>query len=275
MGLDFPRTICSSGIMIAAKVDSAKLCPCGQYGKTYGECCELKGDNAFGNAIQRHGVPVLLKGARTPILSSWVGGDIRFRIIWNALWTSPQDHTFHQFLDSLLHKTFGAEWFEQQRSLAVEKQHVVFRWRSALFALLARTKTSADEKQIRSIRTGPVEAYLCFAYDLFWLQINYRLPDRIVERLKDWSTFQSARYEVLIAAIFARAGFDIEWLDDVPQPGKHCEFVATHRERGTKIAVETKSRLRSGAYRFLGTHQRRTEGRHLRPLRQGREARTF
>ena len=53
--------------------------------------------------------------------------------------------------------------------------------------------------------------------------------------------------------MFARAGFDIDWIDDTKATGKHPEFIATHRQTQQKVGVETKSRKRQGSYNFAGT----------------------
>lgn len=76
--------------------------------------------------------------------------------------------------------------------------------------------------------------------------------------MKKFGAFQGARYEVLIAAIFARAGFEIEWIDDNKAPGKHPEFIATHKITGKRVGVETKSRQRPGAMNYIGTFSRET-----------------
>ena len=98
--------------------------------------------------------------------------------------------------------------------------------------------------------TGPAKAHLCFSYDLYWLPLVNKLPLSLITRLKQFQAFQGARYEILIAAVFARAGFDIEWIDDVKAKGKHPEFIATHRQTKKKVGVETKSRKRQGSYNF-------------------------
>jgi hypothetical protein len=87
---------------------------------------------------------------------------------------------------------------------------------------------------------------------LNWLQLSHRLPDGLAKGLKDFSAFQGARYELLIAAVFTRAGFDIGWIDDEKAPGKHPEFIATHKRTGKKIGIETKSRRRPGAMNYIG-----------------------
>jgi hypothetical protein len=178
-----------------------------------------------------------------------VNADTRFRIVWNVLWTAPQEQTFHEFLDALVIATLGRKWFDEQIQLPLDNQNVIRRWRSSLLSLVDKPANTADGGHIR---TGHVEAYMHFGYDLYWLQILHKLPERLIARLKDRSYFQGARYEILVAAVFARAGFDIQWLDDVVKEGKHCEFIATHKSTGTRLGVETKSRLRSGALHFRG-----------------------
>jgi hypothetical protein len=233
--------------------DPSKSCPCGLHGKTYGSCCRDKGMNALGNAMLRGTAPVLVPGARTEILSSMVMGDTRFRIVWNELWHNPQEQTFHQFLDGLVVKTLGQNWFEQQQSLPAKNQNAIVRWRTAMLSLISKPGDANDAVSTGHTLTGPVKAYLCFGYDLYWLQLVHRLPESVIERLKDFLPFQGARYEVLIAAVFARAGFEIEWIDDTKAAGKHPEFIAKHKKTEKKVGVETKSRMRPGAMNYIGS----------------------
>jgi hypothetical protein len=233
--------------------DPSKPCPCGLHGKTYGACCRDKGMNALGNAMLRGTAPVIVPGARTEIPSSMVMGDTRFRIVWNEVWHSPQQRTFHEFLDGLVVKTLRQNWFEQQRSLLVKNQNAIVRWRTGMQSLLRKPGDADDGISTGHTLTGPVKAYLCFGYDLYWLQLVHRLPESVLERLKDFQAFQGARYEVLIAAVFARAGFEIEWIDDTKAAGKHPEFIATHKKTKKKVGVETKSRRRPGAMNYIGS----------------------
>lgn len=233
--------------------DVSKPCPCGLHGKSYGVCCKNRGIHALGNAMLRGTTPISVPGARTTILSSMVMGDTRFRIVWNTLWHYPQEETFHQFLDALVVGTLGREWFERQLLLPVKNQNAIVRWRTAMLELLRRPGDSDDAVSTGHTLTGPAKAYQCFGYDLYWLQLVHRLPESLIERLKDFQAFQGARYEVLIAAVFARAGFEIEWIDDSKATGKHPEFIATHKNTGRKVGVETKSRRRPGAMNYIGT----------------------
>jgi hypothetical protein len=197
--------------------------------------------------------PIIVPGARTKISSSMVTGDTRFRIVWNGVWHYPQEETFHQFLDALVVKTLGKEWFEQQLMLPVKNQNAIVRWHTAMLSLLRRPGDADDAVSTGHTLTGPAKAYQCFGYDLYWLQLVHRLPESLIERLKVFQAFQGARYEVLIAAVFARAGFEIEWIDDTKAVGKHPEFIATHKNTNKNVGVETKSRRRPGAMNYIGT----------------------
>ena len=232
---------------------SDKPCPCGLHGKAYGNCCQGKGVHAMGNAMLMGTAPIIVPGARGHLTSSMVQGDTRFRILWNKLFYTPQKQTFHEFLDGLVGTTMGKEWFDEQLKLPVDKQNAIVRWRSAMLALLKKPGDQSDELATGHTLTGPAKAYLCFSYDLYWLQLVNKLPESLITRLKQFQAFQGARYEILIAAVFARAGFDIEWIDDVKAKGKHPEFIATHRQTKKKVGVETKSRKRQGSYNFVGT----------------------
>jgi hypothetical protein len=233
--------------------DPAKPCPCGLHGKSYGYCCRDKGIHASGNEILRGTAPRLVPGALSQIQSSMVQGDTRFRFVWNELWQSPQDQTFHQFLDGLVVKTLTREWFEQQLLLPVKNQNVIVRWRAAMLELLRRPGDANDNISTGHTLTGPTKAYLCFGYDLYWLQLVHRLPEALIDKLRDFHQFQGARYEILVAAVFTRAGFEIEWIDDTKASDKHPEFIETHKRTGKKVGVEAKSRRRPGPMNFPGT----------------------
>jgi hypothetical protein len=238
--------------------DPAKPCPCGLQGKPYDECCRDKGVHSLGNKMLRGTGPRMVPGALAQIQSSMVKGDTRLRFVWNKIWHYPQHETFHQFLDALVVETLGKEWFEEQLRLPPKNQNAIAKWRTAMLELLRRPGDSNDDVSQGHTLTGPAKAYQCFGYDLYWLQLVHKLPDPVIEKLKDFKAFQGARYEVLIAAIFTRAGFEIEWIDDNKATGKHPEFIATHRITGRRVGVETKSRQRPGAMNYIGTFSRET-----------------
>lgn len=88
------------------------------------------------------------------------------------------------------------------------------------------------------------------ADDVYRLQLVRRLPRKVVERLRSYDRFQEAHYEIAVAAILVRCRFEIEWVEEKAK--KHCEFIATHKVSSESIAVETKSRHRSGVLNQKG-----------------------
>ncbi len=68
------------------------------------------------------------------------------------------------------------------------------------------------------------------------------LPDALLSRLRHKDQFQGARYELAVAAVFIRAGFELEWITDSSR--KMPEFIG--QRDGSEIAVEAKSRHRCG-----------------------------
>jgi hypothetical protein len=59
-------------------------------------------------------------------------------------------------------------------------------------------------------------------------------------RLKDPANFQGAFYELFVANILIRAGFQLELEDESDGNSKHCEFAAVSRETAKKYWVEAK-----------------------------------
>jgi hypothetical protein len=239
------------------KVGRNDACQCGS-GLKYKNCCLRSGPEAYGSKIQTQTVPVVLEGTRTEILSSMIFSGRRFRIVWNRLYHFKPEQTFHEFLDYLVLETLGREWFKKQAEKPRSDQHVISQWRKALQDLVSTPSTTPDGGWVR---TGPVDAYLNLAYDLYWLQLIHRLPRSLEKRLRSRDAFQGARYEVLVAATFARAGFEIELLDESIKSVKHCEFVATHKKTGTKVYVEAKSRRRPGVLNQPGTFDPATQAK--------------
>jgi hypothetical protein len=92
------------------------------------------------------------------------------------------------------------------------------------------------------------------------------LPAFLIDRLRKRETFQGARYEIAAAAIMARAGFMIEFLDHNEKVKKHCEFIGTHRVSGIRVAVEAKSRVRSGSVHAAGEFKHKDDYKGLEKL---------
>jgi len=157
------------------------------------------------------------------------------------------EETFHDFLFGWMRLHFGKEWWLAQEALPSAKQHAVVGWWTSLLDWRLKNQTESNELpdgRWVTLTSGTAQTILQLAYDLFCVKHLGKLTDTLMNRLRDLREFQGARYEICVAAIFARAGFQIDWCGEVPGE-KICEFIATHFS-GVEVAVEAKSRRRPG-----------------------------
>ncbi|UKS27289.1 SEC-C domain-containing protein [Paenibacillus sp. HWE-109] len=224
-----------------------EICFCGS-GKKFKRCCINKNVNIsfkFVHASQQSPEPNL------GIVPSLEFQGQRVRTIWSTLYFRPLRETFHEFLILMAYRnTYGKEFHENQVSIPSDKRHVTFKWWEAYcewgFKNINNIVEIENGKVYYGTSTGEIQSLLQHAYDLFCLQIVNRLPEFFISKLRDVHEFQGVKYEVAVAAIMARAGFEIEFLDDNYKSEVHCEFIATHKESGQKIGVEAKSKRRKG-----------------------------
>jgi uncharacterized protein YchJ len=238
------------------KLGRNDLCYCGS-GKKNKKCCLLKGgiyipENLaiFDNFDQINYInkpePFL------NIVPSVIWNGSRHRAIWNKIYHRPIEETFHEFLHCILLWTFGKAWHAEQISLPHENRHIVGKW---LFSLAEWQKSHmTDSNKDRycgnekwgAIVSGEVQALMQISYDIYCLQNVNKLPEFLVNRLRSLEQFQGARYEIAVAAMIARAGFEITFLDDNVKQEKHCEFIAKHKISQIEFGIEAKSRHRKG-----------------------------
>lgn len=158
--------------------------------------------------------------------------------------------TFHDFLYAYIIDVLGREWFHAEAAKASDLRHPILRWHERLIAL---SKThSAEPGQVKRIQiTGAVNAYLTLAYDLYTLEHNADqaktsgIQNLLLRRLKHPDQFVGARYEIRVAAMFLRAGFDLSWEDETDRSTTHGEFTATYPKTGKSFWVECKMRNQS------------------------------
>jgi len=181
-------------------------------------------------------------------------GDLITKFIGRVGYTGHRTQTLHEVLISLLTSILANPWYEQQLAKRPEDRHIIMQWIGAWCDESQRAVPPDHQpgKRYEFKRTGQAQELLALAYDIYCLLQADRLDWGVRDRLKTDDQFQGARYELAVAAIFIRSGFDIEWLDQRKGPGKRCEFIATHRMTGEVIAVEAKSRHRAGTLQQPG-----------------------
>lgn len=182
------------------------------------------------------------------IIPSIIHQGYRWRVIWSKVYKCPLTETFHEFILHILISTLGKDWYNEQISLTPQKRHIIIRWFESYkeFTKINKTNENTQNGVWAAIPTGEVQALISLAYDIYCLQITNKLPDFLTKRLRDIKQFQGARYEIAVASVITRAGFNIDFLDDKVKTKKHCDFIAKHKSKATIIGVEAKSRHRKG-----------------------------
>jgi hypothetical protein len=152
--------------------------------------------------------------------------------------------TFPDFLIDYARHLLGSGW--GQAEIAKPRsadRHPIVRWYQHFCEIQRHAGKTADG--IYEIaRDGVSAAFMALAYDLYVLRHHGKLQREVLRRLRLHDQFFGARYELFIAALFVRAGFDIAYENESDPSRKHPEFVATQPATGIVMAVEAKAKRR-------------------------------
>lgn len=160
--------------------------------------------------------------------------------------------TFHDFLYAYIFDVLGRDWFEAQRQMEQNERHPVIEWHERLLAVSKAANLAPGETR-QTPMTGAISAFLTLAYDLYTLEHNNdqtRTPElrkSLIGRLKNRDQFIGARYEIRVAAMLLRAGFELEWEDETDRRSTHVEYTATYPRTGKVFGVECKIRNQDAA----------------------------
>lgn len=196
-----------------------------------------------------------MAAARPRRLTSWPQIQTEFhgqklRAVRNKMYARPKEETFQDFLINHLLWFLGEEWFNSEMRKPLEQRHIILRWRHELSEQLLKQDSPDRDTSVplKAPMTGGAKALLVLADDVLQLAQALDTPSRVSERLGDMHEFQGARYEILVASLFARCGFQIGFIDDSTK--RNPEFIAS--KGSEKIAVEAKSRHRAGVLHERG-----------------------
>ena len=237
------------------KVGRNDPCPCGALksdGKPmkYKKCCELKQSPKVPQEVIdyfKNHMPIpepFEKGGfltGRPFITEIFQGT-RMRAVANVIYRRPIDETFHLFLLRRFSEILTQKWVEGEEKKS--NPHTLIRW---FREMQSHINISDDKKDgsLHSVKmTGDMRSLLALAYDFYTLQhCSAPVSQKLLNRLRDEQQFQGARYEIAVAGLVCRAGFEIKWINNL---GKHCEFVGKHKVTGEKAAFEAKSHHRDG-----------------------------
>ncbi len=153
--------------------------------------------------------------------------------------------TFPDFLQDYIKKTLDPSWGNAELKKPLEERHPIMQWYDAYCRFQRKAEWGQGEVKSAAI-TGVVACYLMLAYNLYLIGHNVELQARMIARLKDPNQFQGAHYELMVASVLIRAGFDLTLVDETTRDSKHCEFAAVSGNTGKKYWIEAKMKGVSG-----------------------------
>ncbi len=162
------------------------------------------------------------------------------RLYYSERWKLIPD-----FLLDYIPFVFGKSWGEAELAKPEHERHPLVQWRVEAIRYM-NAQPRRPDGLYAAAASGPLAAYMAFAFNLFAIEDNSRLDNSLLERLKNKDQFQGARHEVFAEATFLRAGFQIEHEDQKDPTRRHAEFTAKHKATGQLLSVEAKSRHRPG-----------------------------
>lgn len=236
------------------KIGRNEPCPCGSNKKfkychgsiTAQEEAQAQTKSFLNEALAHQEAMALQRtqqqGQGKPIISAESQGT-RFVAIKSRFFHSKKWRTFLDFLGDYVKITIGSDWGNNEiKTKSIEQRHPILVWYNKICALQRRhIKKIGQVSQLPM--TGATQAYYGLAYDLYCLDHNAILQERLIDRIKNNNNnFYGARYEIIVAAILIRAGFEIEFEDESLRNSSHCEFTATSRNTGKSFSVECKHR---------------------------------
>lgn len=190
--------------------------------------------------------------------------DKTYKLVGNTIYIRPSTETNPDFYVGLLKKQLGREWIQKQM------QHNTKHFLLDCFIKYEEWKCKKiDDKELVGITSAGIplaipDGYSVFlmslAHDVYALLSTSNFPEQLLNRLRDITQFQAARYETSIAGIFTRRGFKVNFFDDNKVDTKHCEFIAS--KDNLKVIIEAKSRHRRGVINTpgLANHKKNLKG---------------
>jgi SEC-C motif len=237
------------------KIPRNAPCPCGS-AKKYKHCHGRLGPAAqswpaadFARTQARHVADELIRqqqqGLGRPIISTdWNSHKVvavRDRLMWSDKWK-----TFPDFLADYMKNVLGADWGNAEIAKPFEERHPIMQWHDGYCHYQQTLAPGNPGEVFTGEMNGVAACYLGLAYSLYLIEHNAELQGRLVARLKNLANFQGAYYELMVASIIIRAGFELVLEDEADRHSKHCEFAAVSKRTDKRYWVEAKMRAVAG-----------------------------
>jgi len=239
------------------KIGRNQPCPCGS-GLKFKKCCGsyIAAHRATApdcltdiqRAFDRHRADKRIReqqqGFGRPIVA-FKANDQQLVAVGATLYHSPKWKTFPDFLADYIKQVLDPAWGNAELAKPFDERHPIIQWYDAYCRYQQATIKTPGEPALATV-TGVVACYLGLAYSLYLVKHNVELQDRLIRRLKVIDQFQGAYYELVVANILIRVGFELTLEDEADGKTKHCEYAALSKRTGKKYWVEAKMRSVAG-----------------------------
>jgi hypothetical protein len=221
-------------------------CPCGS-GKRFKHChgkLVSDPDDPLGSLEQRRNEAVL----RERRAQQGFGKAIQFHqmndriavVIGRALMVGHW-RTFTDFLLDYFAERMGRQWIAAEMQKGIDG-HPIGQWASAMHEPQPAKPVGIIKAKINNaFRSVWSAAYNVYLIEHHYEQYDEPLFERIINRLRRPEDFFSTLAETNAAASFLKAGFLLEYEDDL-RAGHHAEFIATYPQTKKRFSVEVKTR---------------------------------
>ncbi|MCK4622266.1 MAG: SEC-C domain-containing protein [Desulfuromonadales bacterium] len=228
----------------SVKIGVNDMCPCGS-GRKYKKCHKLKPDEPVPMNMPMEVIKEFRRKGRTQRLQdkefqrkfgkvrqpvSCEGWGKRIVAVGSKLVTTSKDASFHGFLVDYLCDLLDEDWLKEIPADGAKEHPIKKYYRD----------TIVEETSYKISNNPSYVPFITLAYDLFILNSEMILEKKLLERLKHGDQYPGARYELLLATTFLRAGFGLEFEDESDGSQTHVEFTATHKEKKISFHVEGK-----------------------------------
>ena len=236
------------------KIGRNEPCHCGS-GLKYKKCHGSVDGGAAANTraiqqsvLERHRAGERVREAQQGLGRPIIGfetGDHQVVAVGNTIYFSKKWKSFPDFLADYIKQKIGGEWGNAEIAKPFADRHPLMQWYHAYCRYQEATIEKPGELATAQV-TDVVACYLGLAYSLYLLDHNAELQERLLGRLKNPGNFQGAFYELFVANVLIRAGFELTLENEGDPATKHCEFAAVSQRTAKKYWVEAKMRSVAG-----------------------------
>jgi len=247
------------------KLGRNEKCPCGS-GKKYKKCCinifntnnlsYAKLGNVMQGGTNKRKIKLKEYGLYIDFCKPIIFQDKKFWALGSQMnFTPNKEETFHEFIIRFLIHSLGKPFYDQECNKVLNKKHHIYKciskyeeWRKSQRI----SENSVGGDRYGAFANGWVQELICLAFDYAIIFHKSHIPQFFNKKLINRKSYQSARYELLIASLFARMGYKVDFKDESTRQDYNYDFDIFDLSNKLIARVEAKSKPREGTIHTKG-----------------------